>query len=1010
MSGLPSGSVTFLFTDIEGSTRLVKALRDRYVQVLAEYRRLVRAAIAAHAGHEVDTQGDAFFAAFGGAKQAVLCALQVQRTLAAHPWPAGPEVRVRIGIHTGHAVPAGGGYTGLAVHRAARICAAAVGGQVLVSQAVRALIEDEEEELGFALVDVGEHRLKDLDRPVRLFQLSAPGLDPQAPGAGERPASDLPRGPVSVLSSLEAGSGAAGGMTAGVHGMPVALTSFVGRAAQVDEVAGLLKQSRLVTVTGPGGAGKTRLAGEVVRRVAGRFADGVWLVELAMVAGQEQVAEVVAAALGVREQPGVPVAGTLARVLARQQVLLVLDNCEHVLAAAARLCGELVAACDDLRVLATSREGLRVGGEARYRLGPLAVPDPDDLADAAMAEAVVLFADRARQADAYFVLDSRTGPQVARLVARLDGMPLAIELAAARTEALGVSQLLERLDNRFALLAGGDRLAPPRQQSLAATVEWSYQLLDEPGRRAFRAVSVFPGPFTLEGAEAVAGTGAGLAVLRLVDCSLLVPPRTGVDGRPRYVMLETLRAYGAKLRVEAGEQDTVSAALAGYALRVAEEAAAGLQSSAGEVAAARSLDAEEPATRQVAGWAIGHDAVLAVRLADALGWWWRLRGRLPGQYPLLREVAGRVEPGSDGWCAIQFWLGLAASSAADVAGALGHFTAVCDAARDRGASRILADALVERSSILLTMGRLAEGAEDGRRSLAMARDLGYLAGEGMALEVLGIAAWYGGDTDGAVQLIRQQQSIAGMPGRVMLGGSHVMIGALIDAGDLAAAESVCAAALAKSRDTGDMLNLPYRLMLMADLDVQAGRFQDAAAHLHDGLQISMRVGELWDVAYDGLWYCGLLCTATGRYAEAATLWAAQDVHTRQQGLIGGPPGDAHRREGPLSTIRQALGPDRVRAAEQRGAAMSLDTAAEYALMLTAPARPPAAAGPGLGGLSARERELVTLVAQGRTNAQIAAQLYISVRTVGSHLDRIRDKTGCRRRADLTRLALTEGLV
>ena len=220
---------------------------------------------------------------------------------------------------------------------------------------------------------------------------------------------------------------------------------------------------------------------------------------------------------------------------------------------------------------------------------------------------MALFADRARRADAHFVLDDRTGPQVARLVARLDGMPLAIELAAARAEALGVSGLLDRLDDRFALLAGGDRLAPSRQRSLAAAVEWSYQLLEEDERRAFRAVSVFPGPFTLEGAEAVAGTGAGLAVLRLVDCSLLVPPRAGADGRPRYVMLETLRAYGAKLRAEAGEQDTVAAALAGYALRVAEEAAAGLQSSTGEVAAARWLDAEDPAMRQVLAWAMDHD-------------------------------------------------------------------------------------------------------------------------------------------------------------------------------------------------------------------------------------------------------------------------------------------------------------------------------------------------------------------------------------------------------------------
>ena len=261
-----------------------------------------------------------------------------------------------------------------------------------------------------------------------------------------------------------------------------------------------------------------------------------------------QVPAVVAVALGVREQPGVPIGGTLARVLARQQLLVVLDNCEHVLGAAAGLCAELVAACDDLRVLATSREVLRVAGEARYRLGPLAVPDPGDLADAARAEAVALFTDRARRAGAPFTLDDQAGPQVARLVRRLDGMPLAIELAAARVEALGVSGLLARLDDRFALLAGGDRLAPSRQRSLAAAVEWSYRLLEEDERRAFRAVSVFPGPFTLEGAEAVTGAGAGPAVVRLVECSLLFPPRAGLDGRPRYVMLETLRAYGAQLR------------------------------------------------------------------------------------------------------------------------------------------------------------------------------------------------------------------------------------------------------------------------------------------------------------------------------------------------------------------------------------------------------------------------------------------------------------------------------
>ena len=525
MSGLPGGLVTFLFSDIEGSTRLVKALRDRYPQVLAEYRRLVRVAIAAHGGHEVDMQGDGFFVAFGGATQAVLCALDVQRALAAYRWPAGAGVRVRIGVHTGQAVLTGDGYTGVAVHRAARICAAARGGQVLISQTTQDVVEDqEEEELGFTLVDVGEYRLKGLDRPVRLFRLAAAGLDPvrAAEGGAER---------------------AAGG--GGVHGFPAVLTSFVGRAGPVREVAGLLGECRLVTVTGPGGVGKTRLAGEVAQRVAGRFADGVWLVELAPAGDPVLVPAVVAAALGVRGQPGVPAAEALAGVLARLQLLLVLDNCEHVIQGAAELCGGLLAAADDLQILATSREPLAVAGEARYRLGPLTVPGPDERAEG--AEAVALFADRARRADPRFAVDEQTGPEVARLVARLDGMPLAIELAAARVEALGVAQLLDRLGDSLALLAGGDRLAAGRHRSLAATAQWSYQLLAGAEQRVFRHLSVFPAPFTLEGAEAVAGQEAVPAVLRLVDCSLLIPPRPGPDGRPRYGMLETLRGYGAGL-------------------------------------------------------------------------------------------------------------------------------------------------------------------------------------------------------------------------------------------------------------------------------------------------------------------------------------------------------------------------------------------------------------------------------------------------------------------------------
>ena len=525
------------------------------------------------------------------------------------------------------------------------------------------------------------------------------------------------------------------GSAAGVHGFTPALTSFVGRARPVREVAALLDRDRLVTVTGPGGTGKTRLAAEVARQAAGRFADGAWLVELAPVRDPALVPAVVAAALGIRDQPGVPAAAAVAQVLARQQLLLVLDNCEHVIGAAAELCAGLLAACDDVRVLATSREPLAVAGEARYRLAPLALPDPEDLAEAARAEAVALFTDRARSADAQFALTGETTPAVARLVARLDGMPLAIELAAARVEALGVTQLLDRIDDRFTLLAGGDRTAPSRQRSLAATVEWSYQLLDDHERWVFRAVSVFPGPFTLEAAEAVAGAEAGPAVLRLVDCSLLNPPRPGPDGRSRYLMLETLRAYGNRLLAQAGEQDQVAAALAMWALQVAGQADAGLQTTTGEAAAALWLDAEDATTRQVLAWGLKQNAGTALRLANALAPWWLPAGPgLPGQYPLLDEIAAArrawqrrmvhravlSRPGRR--CSPLIW-----------PGRWRHFTTLRDAVAERPPSRPLAEALFGRGAALLNMGQLGEGDADVRRALAMAREIGYPAGELLAL-------------------------------------------------------------------------------------------------------------------------------------------------------------------------------------------------------------------------------------------------------------------------------------
>ncbi len=343
------------------------------------------------------------------------------------------------------------------------------------------------------------------------------------------------------------------------HGFVPALTSFVGREQEVAEAAALLAEYRLVTVTGPGGMGKTRLAGEVARQVAARFADGAWLVELAAVPDPGQMAAAVAAGLGVPDTPGRSVTETLVAVLGRQQVLLVLDNCEHLLAAVAELCGALLPAVDDLRVLATSREPIGLAGEARLRLRPLPVAAPDGSPEPGIPAAVRLFADRARQADPRFVLDDVSGPMAARLVERLDGMPLAIELAAARVEALGLAQLVDRLGASLPLLVSPDRTAAPRHQSLTATVDWSYRLLGEEERRVFRRLGVFPGPFTLDAAVAVAGAGTEPAVLHLFDCSLLSPPRSGPDGRMRYHLPETIRMFAASRLAETGEQDDAAA-------------------------------------------------------------------------------------------------------------------------------------------------------------------------------------------------------------------------------------------------------------------------------------------------------------------------------------------------------------------------------------------------------------------------------------------------------------------
>jgi predicted ATPase/DNA-binding NarL/FixJ family response regulator len=793
-------------------------------------------------------------------------------------------------------------------------------------------------------------------------------------------------------------------------GLTHARTSFVGRAGAIGKVAALLDSYRLVTVTGPGGVGKTRLADEVLKHVARRFADGVGIVELAAVSEPALVAATVATALEVHQAAGMSIVDALAERLSRQQLLLVLDNCEHVLDAAAELCTALLVSADDITILATSREPLGLPEEARYRLPPLALPGQHP---EAQSEAMILFVERARQLDPDFTVDGDSGAIVERLVQRLDGMPLAIELAAARVEALGLPQLMDRLDDRFRLLISANRAATARQRSLEATVDWSYQLLTASEQRLFRRLAVFPGPFTLDAAEAVAGADAGPAVLRLVDCSLLVPPAAGPDGRSRYLMLETLRGYGLNRLREVGEEQDAAAALAVHALQVAEQAATEMAAGSGERPAALWLDAEDGAVHQGLAWALDHDPPAALRLAVALAPWWLLRGRWIQGSALLRRAVEQTDPGTHSWYTAHLWLAEFARGAADLALALGHYTTVVDALRDGPPSADLVNGLAGRSAALRNMGRLAEAETEARASLQLARQIGYATGEALALIELSVISSYATDGERAVDWARQAQridpsQISGWHARLV---EVVLPWALIRTGhpeDLDEALELCEQALEHARAVGDLGAQADVLENMGALATTTGRLPDARAYLGQAAELATYLSStvcLINILDD----YGDLCALTGQYAQAATLWSAVAVQVRAIGLTDNVEAE-QRRDLHLREARRTLGTREVTAAEERGAAMTLAAAVEFAVMTMDENRHRAAVPSGPGKLSSRERELVTLVARGQTDAQIAQELFISVSTVRTHLDRIRDKSGCRRRADLTRLALQEGII
>ena len=516
----PAGIVTFMFTDIEGSSRLWEQFPEAMKSAIAKHDAILQQAVADSRGYMVKTTGDGCLAAFETVADALASALTAQQALQAETWPwiQPHALRVRIGIHTGEAERRSGDYFGPVLNRTSRLMSVGHGGQILVSAATAELGRD------FLpaqtqLVDLGEHRLKDLARKEHIFQLVHPTLQSAFP----------------PLKSLDAYA----------NNLPAQLTSFIGREQEIAEIQGLLANARLVTLTGPGGTGKTRLSQEVGSEELAAYASGVWLIELAPLSDQAQIIPAMAQVFGLQELPSRPLSELVVDYLRDKTTLLLLDNCEHLIDACARLADDLLHQCRGLKLLASSREALGIAGEVSYRMPPLADP-----------ESLQLFAERARAASPGFEATDANAAAIAQICQRLDGIPLAIELAAARVRLLSPEQIAARLDDRFRLLVGGSRTALPRQQTLRALIDWSYELLTEEEKRLLQYASVFAGGWTLDALEAVAEEDLDTLGLleQIINKSLALTEER--EHEMRYSMLETIRQYAREKLFEAGQAST----------------------------------------------------------------------------------------------------------------------------------------------------------------------------------------------------------------------------------------------------------------------------------------------------------------------------------------------------------------------------------------------------------------------------------------------------------------------
>ncbi len=898
----PTGTITFLFTDIEGSTRFWEYYPDAMQRTLARHDRVLRDVIARHHGYIFTTAGDAFSVAFPSPRAALDAAIEAQRQVSSEAPGEMGQMRVRMALHTGSADERDGDYFGPTLNRCARLLAAGHGGQILVSLTTAELIRDMlPDEAG--LRDLGEHRLRDLARSERVFQLLHPDLPASFPS----------------IRSLDAYA----------HNLPVQVTSFIGRRRDLDAVAELMPKTRLLTLTGVGGSGKTRLALQAAADLVSVFRDGVWLVELGSLHDGALIAVAVAAALGVEQLPGKTMQESLIEYLRSRHTLLVLDNCEHLLNDAVRLLDSLLRSCPQLQVMATSREALGMAGEVLYLVPSLSVPpigDESDLTTLNEHEAVRLFVDRAAAVRPGFSLNAANRRAVADISRRLDGIPLAIELAASRIRAMSAEQLCARLDDRFALLTGGSRTALPRQQTLEAAMDWSYELLTGPEQHLLQRLSVFRGGFSMEAAESVGSVGEvgrfdALDLLsRLVDKSLVVAEERGDE--MRYRLIETVRTYARRKLDETEDGPVAAARHAAFYLELAEAAETRMRGPA-ETAWMRRLETEHDNLRAAVEWALDERRLeMALRFSWALITYWLARG-------FSQEGLRLVERALDGDESVDPLIRARGMEAASMLVLLHG-----DAAR---ASRLLAEseatfaalgarhdqglALLRMASLITAQGDRDRAAELYGRALGLLDEAGDQWGVANCLEGQGDLALIDGDLEGARSAFQESLKL-----RRRFNHPRSVAQSLVALGSIALAEGeyeqageLLEEALALFKDVGSKHQMTSTTLRLGQVESVQGDLDWAYSLLTEATRLAIEAaGSSMAPAFLGSW--ALLARRRERFDRAVRLWAAESTHLAELGLqrdvfIGG------LYDAEIAALRTALPADEYERAWDRGSTL-----------------------------------------------------------------------------------------